>query len=376
MSAGTKDYYAILGIERDASDGDIKRAFRAKARETHPDVNNEPDAEERFKELNEAYDVLSDPAKRDTYDRFGTVDPRFGAAGAGPDLGDFFAGFGMDDLFSAFFGAVNAGSRRVVRYEGRDMATAVTITLEEAATGTEKQIVVDHLAPCDVCHATGVGPGGKVVTCPQCGGTGQQRSQRRTFIGVMESVQPCEMCGQTGHIIDTPCQECQGTGRLPDRERITVAIPPAVSDGARLRVAGYGEAGVRGAAPGDLVVTVRIQEHEFLHREGDDLHCRASVTMTQAALGADLKACGLLEDTEIHVPGGSQFGDVVKVKGEGMPRARGSGRGDLFVHLAVEVPKKLSKRQRELLTELSSELGDDASTQRSPLQRLREWFGG
>jgi len=374
VSQGTKDYYAVLGLERGCTDEEIKRAFRRRARETHPDVNDHDGAEDEFKEVNEAYDVLSDPAKRDMYDRYGTVDPRGGGFPGGADVGDFFGGFGMDDLFSAFFGAVNAGGRRV-SLEGRDMMTTLTVELAEAATGVQKEIVVDRLAPCDVCHSTGVAPGGNVVTCPACGGSGQQRTQRRTFLGVMETSRPCERCGQTGRVIDIPCEECQGTGRVPDRQRITVTVPAGVSEGTRLKLAGYGEAGIRGAAAGDLIVTVRIRPHEFLHREGDDLHCRTSVTITQAALGADLVACGLLEDAHIHLSAGTQPGDVVKIKGEGMPRLHGSSRGDLYVHVAVDVPKKLSKRQRELLTELSSELGDERRAKKSNLQRLKEWLG-
>ncbi len=372
MAAGTKDYYAVLGVDKSADDDEIKRAFRRKARETHPDVNDSADAEDRFKEINEAYDVLSDPSKRQMYDQYGTVDGRIGG---GPDLGDFFGGFGMEDIFSAFFTGAYAGGQRV-RFDGRDMATQLTVTLEEAATGVEKDLVVDRLAPCDVCGATGMAPGANVVTCVDCGGTGQRRTQRRTFLGVMESMRPCERCGQTGSIIDHPCEECEGSGRVPDRQHVTVTVPAGIEDGMQLRLRALGEAGVRGAEAGDLIVTIRVREHDYLHREGDDLHCRATVSITQAALGADLSARGLLEAAKIHVPAGAQFGDVIKVKGEGMPRLRGSGRGDLHVHLAVEVPKKLSKRQKELLAQLSEEMDDGARERPTPLHRLRDWLTG
>ena len=195
VAAGTQDYYAVLGVERNASDDEIKRAFRRRARETHPDVSDQPDAEERFKEINEAYDVLSDSSKRQMYDQYGTVDAR--GFGGGADIGDIFGGFGMEDIFSAFFtGVYGAGQR--VRLEGRDMATQLSITLEEAATGAEKDLVIDRLAPCDVCGATGMAPDATVVTCPDCGGTGQVRTQRRTFLGVMQSVGPCMRCGADG----------------------------------------------------------------------------------------------------------------------------------------------------------------------------------
>ncbi len=372
MAAGTKDYYAVLGVKRDATDDEIKRAFRRRARETHPDVSNEPDAEERFKAINEAYDVLSDASKRQMYDQYGAVDARFAG---GPDLGDIFGGFGMEDIFSAFFtGVYSAGQR--VRMEGRDMATHLMITLEEAATGAEKDIVVDRLAPCDVCGATGKAPDATVVACPDCGGSGQVRTQRRTLIGVMQSVGPCVRCGQTGSIIDRPCEECEGSGRVPDRQHVAVSVPPGIMDGMQLRLRGLGEAGIRGADAGDLIVTVHVREHEYLHREGDDLHCRANISIAQAALGAEMEACGLLEPADIKVPAGSQFGDVVRVKGQGMPRLRGSGRGDLLVHLAVEVPTRLTKRQKELLTQLSDEMGDTKRGSSTPLQKLKDWLTG
>lgn len=374
MATETTDYYGVLGVDRSATDDEIKKAFRRKARETHPDVCDLPDAEERFKELNEAYDVLSDPAKRDSYDRYGTVGAPFGGGG----VGDFFGGGTVDlgDLFSAFFGGVYGGMGGRIRHEGRDMGAHVTVTLEEAATGVEKDLVMDRLAPCDVCGSTGVGPEGKVATCPDCGGTGQRRAQRRTFIGVMESVQPCPTCGQTGSVIEGPCEECEGSGRIPDRQHVTVTVPPGIGDGMQLRLRGLGEAGIRGADSGDLLVTVRVAPHEFIHREGDDLHCRATLSITQASLGGDIGACGLLEDKTIHVPAGSQHGDTVRMKGDGMPRLRGNGRGDLYVHLAVEVPRKLSKRQRELLDELATELGDARRHKSGPIEKLKDWLTG
>jgi molecular chaperone DnaJ len=377
VAAGTTDYYDVLGVDRRASDDEIKKAFRRKARETHPDVSDAPDAEERFKELNAAYDVLSDPSKRDQYDRFGTVGPSY-PGGTGADFGDIFGGGSVDlgDLFSAFFGGVYGAGGGPTRMQGRDMSTHLTVTLEEVATGVDKDIVVDRLAPCEACDATGLGPNGSRIACPDCGGTGQRRTQRRTFLGVMESVQPCATCGQTGSTIDRPCEECEGSGRVPDRQHITVTVPAGIADGMQLRLRGLGEAGIRGAEAGDLIVTVRVAAHEYLHREGDDLHCRATVSITQAALGGDIGACGLLEKTTIHVAAGAQHGDTVRMKGQGLPRLRGSGRGDLYVHLAVEVPKKLSKRQKELLAELSAELGDAKRRKQTPIQKLKDWLTG
>lgn len=387
MPAGTKDYYETLGVDRSASADEIKKAFRRKARELHPDVNKAPDAEDRFKEVNEAYDVLSDPAKKQQYDTFGSVGGR-GPGGGGPgggyqyvDLNDLFGGgvsggFDMGDLFSAFFGGVQGGGRGA-RLEGRDMAMSVTITLEEAARGVEKEIVLDRLAPCDVCGGAGVAEGGSVVTCTDCQGSGQKVSVKRTFLGNMQTMTPCETCHATGRTIDKPCDECQGSGRVPDRQHVNVSIPAGINSGQQIRLRGMGEAGIRGAAAGDLIVTVRVLEHEHLHREGNDLHCKSTITITQAALGADLTVCGLLEDNVVHVPAGTQHGDTIRVKGRGMARIGGGGsRGDLFVHVGVEVPKRLSKRQRELMTELAQELGDETRAERSGLEKLKDWLRG
>ena len=385
MPAGTQDYYALLGIEKTASADEIKRAFRHKARELHPDVNKAPDAEERFKEVNEAYDVLSDPAKREQYDRFGTVSGPAGGYGGGyqyVDLGDLFGGggvggFSMEDLFSAFFGGVTGSSRGGARLEGRDMAMTIVVALDEAASGVEKEIVIDRLATCDVCGGSGAAPGSQVVTCPVCGGTGQQVTTRRTFLGTMQTAVTCPNCHGTGKVIEHPCEECEGSGRVPDRQHVTVQIPPGIHDGQQIRLRGLGEAGIRGAASGDLIVTVRIKADEYMHREGDDLHCRATVSIAQAALGADLDVCGVMgEQNSVHVPGGTQHGDAVRLRGRGMPRWGGSGRGDLIVHVGVDVPKKLSKRERELLEELAGEFGETTSEHRSPLQKLKDWFGG
>jgi molecular chaperone DnaJ len=382
VPAGTQDYYALLGVERAATQDEIKKAFRRKARELHPDVNDAPDAEERFKQVNEAYDVLSDPAKRDQYDRFGTVGRGPGGAGPGygyADIGDLFGGgvgINMEDLFSAFFGGVAGGRGGATRMEGRDMAMQIVITLAEAASGVEKEIMLDRLATCEVCHGTGMTEESHQVTCPECNGSGQKVTVRNTFLGTMQTVATCDRCGGSGHIIENPCEECEGSGRVPDRQQVTVQIPAGIRDGQQVRLRGLGEAGIRGAAAGDLLVTVRIAPDEYLHREGDDLHCRATIGITQAALGATIPVHGVLEDHEVEVPAGSQHGDTVRVRGGGMPRVRGNGRGDLIVHLAVEVPRKLTKAQRDLLEQLASDLGENHSEYRSPMQKLKDWLGG
>ena len=375
-----KDLYEVLGVSRDASDAEIKKAFRHKARELHPDVNKAPDAEEQFKELNEAYDVLSDPQKRAQYDRFGTIP---GAAGSGSGFGgngyvdfdDLFGnGFGVGDIFSTFFGG--GGGGRTVRREGRDMGIGLRLTLEEVATGVKKEIVYDRLAPCPDCDGTGLGENGKKVTCPKCGGKGRVVTVQHTFLGDMQSASTCPQCGGVGETVENPCPECEGQGRVPDRQKVAVEVPAGIRDGQQLRVSGYGEAGMQGAASGDLIVTVRVQPHEFYERDGDDLHAQVGISMVQAALGAEIEIDGILddEDVPVRIGEGTQNGDVVRVKGYGMPRLRSDKRGDMYVHVSVEIPKRLSKKERELLEKLAEEMGEEVSEARSPLQKLRDIF--
>lgn len=367
---GSEDYYTLLGVDRDASAEEIKRAFRKRARETHPDVNAGDGSGETFKRINEAYEVLSDPDKRARYDRFGTADPR--AGGYGQDFsGDFF---GMDDLFSVFFGGARGAAHRPDP-RGRDLRTQVSVTLEDAGAGVEKGVTVTRLTTCATCSGTGIAEGGGVRTCPTCHGTGQQRTQRRTILGVMESMSPCQTCGATGSVIDRPCPACGGQGRTNETETVRVSVPAGVPDGYTLRIPGKGEAGVRGARAGDLLVTIRVLPHEFLHREGNDLHVMAGINIAQAALGGRIVVPGLYGDVEVPFGAGVHTGDVVRVKGEGMPRMDG-GRGDFMVHLDVVAPKKLSKRQRELLEELGESMGSGSKgDDRTPLSKLRDWLG-
>ncbi len=375
-SVAEKDLYQILGVERNATEAAIKKAFRHKARELHPDVNKSPNAEEEFKELNEAYDVLSDANKRAQYDRFGTIP---GAAGAGPgyvDFEDIFGGFGgMGDIFSSFFGGAAQG--RQVRRDGRDMGLGITVTLKEAAEGISKEVVYDRLAPCSDCDGTGLGPDGAEETCENCNGTGRVTQVQRTFFGDMQSQTTCPECEGTGRIIKGACEECQGQGRVPDRQKVSIDIPKGIRDGQQMRVPDLGEAGMRGADSGDLIVTVRVAEDECFQRVGDDLHVSVSIPMVKAALGARIHVDGIMDDEEVEVriPEGTQTGDVIKVKGHGMPKLRSNARGNLFVHADVKIPKKLNKKERSLLEKLALEMGEDAEDARTPLEKLKSILG-
>ena len=377
-----KDLYEILGVSKDASDSEIKKAFRRRARELHPDVNKAADAEDQFKELNEAYDVLSDPNKRAQYDRFGTIP---GAAGGGygggsgyVDFDDLFGGGfgGMGDIFSSFFGGQGGQGGRPARKEGRDMGVGLRITLEEVARGVEKEIVYDRLAPCPDCKGTGLGENGKVVTCPECGGKGRVVSVQRTFLGDMQTATTCKKCNGTGSSIENPCPECEGQGRVPDRQRVTVKVPAGIRDGQQLRVGGFGEAGIQGTQAGDLIVTCRVQPHEFFERDGDDLHGRANVSFIQAILGAEIEIDGIMPDekVQVRIPAGCQNEQVVRVKGFGMPRLKSDIRGNMYVHVNVVIPEKITKKQRELLEKLADEMGEEVAAPRSPLQKLRDAF--
>ncbi len=376
-----KDFYEILGVSRTATEEEIKKAFRRQARNLHPDVNKSPNAEEEFKELNEAYDVLMDPNKRAYYDRTGTA-PGAASSAGGPfgggyvDFDDIFgSGFGsMGDIFSSFFGGMNGDAN--MQREGRDMGVGLRLTLEEVAQGVKKEIIYDRLAPCPDCNATGMAEGGQEITCPDCNGTGRVYTVQHTFLGDMRTTSTCRNCNGTGEIIDKPCPECEGQGRVPDRQHLTVEVPAGIRDSQQLRITGFGEAGLRGAEAGNLIVTCRIQPHEFFEREGDSLHAVTKISMVQAALGADIEIDGILPDEKVTVPipEGCQNDQVIRVRGKGMPKFKSDSRGDLFVHVEVVIPKKLTKSQRELLEQLADDLGDEYASARSPLEKLRNAF--
>ncbi|MCI7731020.1 molecular chaperone DnaJ [Enorma burkinafasonensis] len=373
---GSKDYYEVLGVDRDADQRTIKRAFLKKARKVHPDVSDDPDAEQKFKELNEAYSVLSDEQKRSNYDRFGTAE---GPGGQGyVDFSDIFGGMGMDDIFSSFFGGGMGGrsaSNRSARRRGRDMAVTVTITLEEAALGCTKTVTYDRLAPCDDCHGTGAAEGAHEKTCERCHGTGFVTTVQRSIFGQMQSSSPCPDCNGEGTVIDRPCEMCGGQGRTPNHEKIEIKIPAGIASGRQMRVSGYGEAGYRGESSGDLLVTVMVEEHERFQRSGDDLLCEVAVSIAQAALGCSVKVAGIMPDEEIafEIPAGTQFGDAVECPGMGMPSVRDGARGRAIARVRVEVPRKLNGEARSLLERYADAMGESyAPGRRSVGDRIRD----
>ncbi len=372
------DYYETIGVPKSASQDEIKKAFYKKARKIHPDVSKDPDAEAKFKELNEAYAVLSDEQKRAQYDRYGTVDGVGGFGGGYTDFSDIFSGFGgMADIFDTFFGGgQGSGSGTRVRTAGRNMAMSLTLTLEEIAQGVSKDISYERLAPCKSCNATGAAKGGNTITCPNCGGRGVVTSNQRTILGTVQTQTTCPECAGEGSKIDKPCPDCDGEGRTPQREKVTIQVPKGIREAQQIKVEAMGEAGLRGDVCGDLLVKIRVSEHEFFQRENDNLHTRLDISMLQAALGANLMLEGILPDEElvVKIPEGTQNEDVIRVKGKGMPRFKSENRGDLFVHVWIEIPRKLNKEQRHALEKAAAALGDDVAEEhrKSAFRKLRE----
>jgi molecular chaperone DnaJ len=349
------DYYATLGLSRGASDAEIKKAFRKLAQQWHPDVNGDPAAPERFKEINEAYQVLSDPERRQRYDMFGTA----GDAGAGAD----FSGFGgFSDIFDAFFGGAAATGRRGRPTAGSDLRYDLRVTFEEAILGTEKEIEFPVLGRCDTCGGTGARAGTSPSACPQCNGRGEVRNVRQTMLGQMVNVTTCPRCRGDGKIVETPCETCRGDGRTERRRTLRVTIPAGIDEGHQIRLSNEGEVGPRGGPAGSLYVAVHVVPHPQLKRDGTELVYGADVSIVQAALGTRIQVPVIGGQEEVEIKPGTQPGAEIRLRGRGVPHLRRAGvRGDLHVFVNVVVPTRLSKAQRDALESYAEASGEDVS---------------
>jgi len=353
--AEKRDYYEVLGVSKGASDDEIKKAYRAAAKKYHPDLNpgKEAEAEEKFKEVNEAYDVLKDAEKRSRYDQFGHagVDPNYGGGGGGFSG---FGGFDMGDIFESFFGGGFGGSqsqRRNGPRKGRDVQQSIVITFEEAAFGVKKDISVTRTEQCSTCGGSGAKPGTSPLRCSVCGGTGQVRTTQRTPFGNFQSTATCQHCGGSGQIISSPCPDCSGTGQKKAKRTISVDIPAGIDNGQTISLRGEGCSGSKGGPNGDLYITVTVQKHELFERHGADVSFEMPISFVSATLGDTIRIPTLDGEVEYKIGEGTQSGTVFKFKGKGIPHLRSRGRGDQYVKVIVEVPRGLSSKQKELLRE-------------------------
>jgi molecular chaperone DnaJ len=379
----TRDYYEILGIARDADDTAVKKAFRRLARELHPDVNrHDPEAEEKFKECAEAYEVLSDPDKRATYDRYGHEGLRSG--GYAPN----FEGFGsVADIFDAFFGGgaggglfgdlFGGGGRAGGPMHGGDIAVSAEVDLVQAAHGANIEVVYDAVALCERCHGNGAEPGTPIDTCSRCGGSGQLRAVSRTPFGQVVRAAACDTCGGDGKVATDPCHECRGRGRKVEQVKITVEVPAGISDGQRIRIGGRGHAGERGGPAGDLYVLVRVRDDPRFMRDGDDLVTAVDVSAPLAAIGTTVEVPTIDGPVELEIPPGTQPHEVLAIRGAGMPALRGNRRGSLRVVVNVVVPRQLDREQRELFERLAGSMTEhNLRSDEGVFAKLRRAFGG
>lgn len=362
-----RDYYEILGVEKNASKADIKKAYRKLALKYHPDKNPNKDAEEKFKEISEAYAVLYDDEKRGLYDQYGHsgIDQRYSYEDIfrGADFSDIFRGmgfdfdfgFGFDDIFERFFGHRMGFDRRSTRRRGADLRYDIEISLENAFNGFETTIRVPRSETCDNCNGSGAKPGTSPKKCQQCGGTGQMRSSRRTAFGMFTQVTTCSKCHGQGTYIQNPCSECRGSGIVQKTRNIELKIPKGVDDGSQLRLAGEGEAGSGGT--GDLYIVIHVKKHPKFNRRGHDLHMIKDILFPEASIGTKLEIEAINGQIEkLKIPEGTQNGDIFRIRGRGMPGLRGRAQGDLFVEIHIKTPKKLTRKARKLLEELNDEL--------------------
>lgn len=377
MATGQRDYYEVLGVPRSADAQELKKAYRKLAMEYHPDRNPSEDAAAKFKEINQAYEVLSDDQKRQMYDRFGH-------AGVDGNQGSGFDGFqgfegGFGDIFDAFFGGGQRGARRRRGpARGADLRFNLRLSFEEAVFGVEKEIEFQRQERCERCSGKGAEPGTELATCPDCNGAGEIRRSQQSIFGQFVNVAPCGRCSGEGRIVPNPCEDCRGTGRLRAPRKIAVKVPAGVDDGSQIRLAGEGEAGARGGEPGNLYVVLQVAEHERFERVEDHIVLELPVNVAQAALGAELSIPTLDGDMTFEVPAGTQSGEDFVIRGKGVPRLRGAGRGDMVVRVTVVVPESLNDEQRDLLEKLAETMGTPTLPRRNKgfFERLRDAMAG
>ncbi|SHJ46255.1 molecular chaperone DnaJ [Geosporobacter subterraneus DSM 17957] len=374
-----RDYYEVLGLEKGANEQAVKKAYRKLAMQYHPDKNpGNKEAEEKFKEINEAYEVLSDANKRSRYDQFGHA----GVGGNGDGGFEGFSGYGgFDDIFGDIFdmfggGGFSGGRRRNGPQKGADLKYELGITFEEAAFGVEKDINVSRHESCGTCGGTGAKPGTSKKTCSKCNGSGEVRYAQRTPLGQFVNVKTCDVCHGEGSIIETPCKDCSGTGKVMKDKKIHIKIPAGVDTGSVIPLRGQGEPGIKGGPTGDLYIVLRVKPHEIFQRDGNDVICEMPITFVQAALGDELVVPTLDGKIKYKIPEGTQSGTIFRMKGKGIPSLRGYGRGDHYVKVIVEIPKKLNDKQKELLKRFADEMGEDVHEQRKTFfDKVKDVFG-
>ena len=364
MAEQKRDYYEVLGVSRGASEDEIKKAYKKMARKYHPDLNpGDKTAEEKFKEVNEAYEVLSDADKKARYDQYGHagVDPNFGAGGFGGGFDGSFDFGDLGDIFGSFFGGGFGGGRRTnpnAPQRGESIRMSIAISFEEAAFGCEKAVTVERYEPCDTCHGNGCAPGTSPEVCPDCHGTGTVQVRRQTPMGVFATSSPCPKCGGKGRIIHQPCKDCRGSGMVRKKKTIQASIPAGIDNGQTISIRGQGNAGKNGGPAGDLLITSTVRPHELFRREGTSVLCEAPITFTQAVLGAELEIPTIDGKVKYTLPEGTQSGTTFRLKGKGIPSINGRGRGDQYVTVYIETPKNLNKEQKEALKKFAETMGE------------------
>ena len=364
MAEQKRDYYEVLGVSRGASEDEIKKAYKKMARKYHPDLNpGDKTAEEKFKEVNEAYEVLSDADKKARYDQYGHagVDPNFGAGGFGGGFDGSFDFGDLGDIFGSFFGGGFGGGRRTnpnAPQRGESIRMSIAISFEEAAFGCEKAVTVERYETCDTCHGNGCAPGTSPEVWPDCHGTGTVQVRRQTPMGVFATSSPCPKCGGKGRIIHQPCKDCRGSGMVRKKKTIQASIPAGIDNGQTISIRGQGNAGKNGGPAGDLLITITVRPHELFRREGTSVLCEAPITFTQAVLGAELEIPTIDGKVKYTLPEGTQSGTTFRLKGKGIPSINGRGRGDQYVTVYIETPKNLNKEQKEALKKFAETMGE------------------